>query len=75
VYYIRFSLSLLDIIDIVHNTLWVTLTQILNNVALKNILYRMYTNPSKQEFDILYEVLVETNDAIRAWLKAEPKEK
>jgi len=35
----------------------------------------MYTNPSKQEFDILYEVLVETNDAIRAWLKAEPKEK
>jgi len=75
VYYIRFSLSLLDIIDIVHNTLWVTLTQILNNVALKNILYRMCTNPSKQEFDILYEVLVETNDAIRAWLKAEPKEK
>jgi hypothetical protein len=35
----------------------------------------MCTNPSKQEFGILYEVLVETNDAIRVWLKAEPKEK
>jgi len=35
----------------------------------------MCAHPSKQEFDILYEKLLETNDAIRAWLDAEPKEK
>jgi hypothetical protein len=39
------------------------------------MLHRIFTNPSKQEFDILYEDLVETDDTIRAWLKVEPKEK
>ena len=29
----------------------------------------MCTNLSKQEFDILFDDLVETNDAIRAWLE------
>jgi len=29
----------------------------------------MCTNLSKQEFDILYDDLVETDDAIRAWLE------
>ena len=37
------------------------------------MLYRICTNPSKQEFDILYEDLMENDDAIRAWLKIEPK--
>jgi hypothetical protein len=45
----------------------------LKNAVLKNMLYKMCTNPSKHEFDILYEDLVETNDAIRAWLEVEPK--
>jgi hypothetical protein len=39
------------------------------------MLYRMCVNPSKHEFDILYEELMDTYDAIRAWLDAEPKEK
>ena len=47
----------------------------LKNISLKNMLLRMRVNPSKQEFDILYKELVETNDAIRALLNAEPKEK
>ena len=34
----------------------------------------MCTTLSKQDFDILYE-LMETDDAIRAQLDAEPKEK
>jgi hypothetical protein len=38
----------------------------LKNVALKTMLHRMCTNPSKQEFDILYKELVETDDAMRA---------
>jgi hypothetical protein len=29
----------------------------------------MCTNISKQEFDILYDDLVEIDDAIRAWLE------
>ena len=29
----------------------------------------MCTNLSKQEFDILFDDLVETDDAIRAWLE------
>jgi hypothetical protein len=33
----------------------------------------MCTNHSKQEFDILYEDLVEIDDAIRARLEVEPK--
>jgi hypothetical protein len=33
----------------------------------------MCTNPSKQEFGILYEDLVEIDDVIRAWLKVKPK--
>jgi hypothetical protein len=38
-------------------------------------LHRICANPSKHEFDILYDDLVETNDAIKAWLEVEPKEK
>jgi hypothetical protein len=30
------------------------------------MLHRMCVNPSKHKFDILYEELVDTNDAIRA---------
>jgi len=33
------------------------------------ICYIMCTNISKQEFDILYDDLVETDDAIKAWLE------
>jgi hypothetical protein len=36
---------------------------------LKNLLYTMCTNHSKQELDILYEDLVEIDDAIRARLE------
>jgi len=39
------------------------------------MLYRMCVNPSKYKFDILYEELVDTNDAIRAWLDVETKKK
>ena len=45
------------------------------NVILKNILNKICTNPSKQEFDILYKLLIETNDAIKAWLKVKLKKK
>lgn len=37
------------------------------------MLHGICTNLSKQEFDILYEDLVEIDDAIRAWIKVEPK--
>jgi len=45
----------------------------LKNVTLKNMLHKMCTNPSKQEFDILYENLVEIHEVIKAWLKVELK--
>ena len=45
------------------------------NVTLKNMLHKICTNPSKHEFDILYENLMETNNVIKAWLEVEPKEK
>ncbi|KAF9662276.1 hypothetical protein SADUNF_Sadunf18G0036200 [Salix dunnii] len=35
---------------------------------------KMCTDPFKQELDILYEDLVETNDITKAWLKVEPKD-
>lgn len=47
----------------------------LKNISLKNMLHKKCVRPSKQEFDILYEKLVKTNDAIRVWLDVEPKEK
>jgi len=37
------------------------------------MLHKMCTNPSKQEFDNLYENLVEIDDVIKAWLEVEPK--
>ena len=43
------------------------------NVTLKNMLHKICTNPSKHEFDILYENLMETNNVIKAWLEVEPK--
>jgi len=45
----------------------------LKNVALKNMLHKMCINPSKQDFDILYEELIEIDDAIKVWLEVEPK--
>jgi hypothetical protein len=39
------------------------------------MLHRIFTNPSKQEFDILYKDLMENDNVIRAWLKVEPKKK
>jgi len=47
----------------------------LKNITLKNMLHKMCKNPFKQEFDILYEDLVETDDAIKIWLEVEPKQK
>lgn len=37
------------------------------------MLHKICTNPSKHEFDILYENLMETDDVIKAWLKVELK--
>lgn len=37
------------------------------------MLHKMCTNPSKQEFNILYENLVEIDDVIKAWLEVELK--
>ena len=45
----------------------------LKNVTLKNMLHKMCTNPSKQEFNILYENLMEIDDVIKAWLEVELK--
>ena len=39
------------------------------NITLKNMLHGIFTNPSKQEFVILYKDPVGTSDVIGVWIK------
>ena len=38
------------------------------NIVLKNMLHKMCDESSKQDFDILYEDLIELDDEIKEWL-------